>query len=343
MLHIGALVTDFRTSSMHMRDKLYLEKERLQLFLDSIPQTSPLYEIVALCTCNRIELYYVCQYHDEAADWLIKYLAQFHDIALPLLQNHLINYRCEDAIDHLFRVASGVESMVFGEHEILGQIRSAYFVCLKNDKTSSYLNRLFQQAISTGKQVRNRTSAARGALSIASIAIERMIELAHDLNDKRILIVGVGTMGLRALKRLISLHPFKIGLSNRTNQRAKRFCDHFNTVYIPFENFADELRNYDIVLLATSSQQYILNTAHVSKRKSQLMIIDLGAPCNADPQLGSMENIKMVCIDDLRTTAIERLDSRKFELSSIEQIIADQVKEFIRWYRFKSRCECKNQ
>lgn len=339
MLHVGALVTDFRSSSIYMRDKLYLEKERLQLFLDSMPQDSPLYEIVALCTCNRIELYYVCQDHDEASAWLSKYLADFHHIPLSTLKKSLTNFRCEAAVEHLFRVASGVESMVFGEHEILGQIRQAYFVCFKKEKTSSYLNRLFQQSIATGKLVRSRTAAGRGALSIASIAVERMIELTTDLSEKRILVVGVGAMGLRALKRLHPFNPGKIGISNRTDLRAKRFCEHFGAEHVPFCQFTESLDNFDVIILATSSQQFLLDPSHVKDRTNPLLIIDLGAPCNADPVLWTLENIKLVCIDDLRATANKRLGSRKDELNAIEKIISQQVNEFIRWYRFKSRCE----
>lgn len=340
MLHVGAHVTDFRTSSIHMRDKLYLEKERLQFFLDSLPQDSPLHEIVALCTCNRIELYYVCSDHDAASEWLSRYLADFHHIPYNHLKKSMTNYRCEGAVEHLFRVASGVESMVFGEHEILGQIRLAYFICFKNKKTSSYLNRLFQQAIATGKQVRYRTAAGRGALSIASIAVERMIELADSLTDKHILIVGLGAMGLRALKRLRLLNPGKIALSNRTDSRAIRFCEHFNAEHVPFDRFTESLDGCDIVILATASQQHILDRSDLSGRKKPLLIIDLGAPCNADPSVGTLDNVKLVCIDDLRATANERLGSRKVELNAIEQIISQQVNEFIRWYRFKSRCEC---
>jgi glutamyl-tRNA reductase len=340
MLHVGALVTDFRSSSIYMRDKLYLEKERLQLFLDSIPQDSPLHEIVALCTCNRVELYYVCKDHDEASSWLSKYLSDFHHIPFSTLKEHLTNFSCEAAVEHLFRVASGVESMVFGEHEILGQIRQAYFVCFKKEKTSSYLNRLFQQSIATGKQVRNRTAAGRGALSIASIAVEKMLEIADDLSDKRILVVGVGSMGLRALKRLHLIDHGKLGISNRTDLRAKRFCEHFDAEYVPFDRFTESLKNFEIVLLATSSQKCILDISHVRDRSSPLLIIDLGAPCNADPALGNMENVKLVCIDDLRTTANERLGNRMDELNAIEKIIRQQVNEFIRWYRFKTRCEC---
>jgi glutamyl-tRNA reductase len=348
MYHIGALVADFRTSSLGMRDKLYLEKDRLRAFLDALPADTPLQEIVALCTCNRIEIFYVCEQHETAAAWLSRFLAAFHTMPLAHLEKALTNYRCEDAVRHLFRVASGVESMVFGEHEILGQVRDAYFLCAKKQTTDSYLNRLFQQAIATGKKVRSRTGAGQGALSIASIAVERMTEIAGDLATKRILVVGLGAIGLRALKRIVVRRPAAIGLSNRTGERARRLCDHFEAEFVTFDRFTQEIVRFDIVILATASPKFILHRDDIAarrqaQRQAPLLVVDLGAPCNADPLIGSIEGVTLVSIDTLRETAEHHLDLRKNELSDIEDIIERQVREFARWYKMKCGCECSHE
>lgn len=344
MLHVGALGTDFRNSSVQMRDKLYLGKENIRGFLDAIPDDSPLHEIVAVCTCNRIEIFYVCDDHDIASDWLCRFLADYHNISQDRLKSVLTNYRCEEAIRHIFRVTSGVESMVFGEHEILGQVRNAYFLYFKEEKTSSYLNRLFQQAIATGKQVRNQTAAGQGALSIASIAVERIREVAGKLSDKRILVIGTGAMGSLAFKRLAALSPGKLGLSNRTDERAKLLCQNANAEQVPFGDIEKQLNNYDVVLLATASKSFILNTDKVTSIRAQhenpLLIVDLCAPRNAEPSIGLLKNVTLVCIDDLRKTAESRLLERRSELADIEKIIEQQVKEFTRWYRYKGKCEC---
>jgi glutamyl-tRNA reductase len=344
MYHIGALVTDFRTSSLGMRDKLYLEQDRLRAFLDALPDDTPLQEIVALCTCNRIEIFYVCEEHETAAAWLSRFLATFHHIPPGHLEKALTNYRCEDAVRHLFRVASGVESMVFGEHEILGQIRDAYFLCAKKQTTDSYLNRLFQQAIATGKKVRSSTGAGQGALSIASIAVERITEIAGDLATKRVLVVGLGATGLRTLKRLAVRPPAVLGLSNRTAERARRLCDLFTAEFIPFDRFTQDINRFDIVILATASQTFILHrddiAARQTERRTPLLVIDLGAPRNADPSIGSVEGVTLISIDTLRETAEHHLGLRKNELADIEEIIEQQVREFARWYTMKSGCEC---
>ncbi|MBN1130147.1 MAG: glutamyl-tRNA reductase [Chitinispirillaceae bacterium] len=340
-LHIGALAADFRTSSMRMRDCLYLEQDRLQTFIDAIPSEAPLRELVALSTCNRVELYYACERHEQTAGWLGDFLAGYHGIPRDQLQKALTNYRCADAVRHLFRVASGVESMVFGEHEILGQIRDAYFRCKDIRSTDSYLNRLFQQAIATGKQVRSRTAAGRGALSIASIAIERMLELAGSIDDKRILLVGLGAMGLRALKRLIDLKPGALALCNRTNSRAERFCKQHNAVFVPFAALKAALHEYDILILATASPTPLITRTDVAARPLRpLLVVDLGAPCNADAAIVDRDGVTLVCIDDLRETARLRLDLRKNELAEIETLIDAQVEEFTRWYLFRTGERC---
>lgn len=344
MFHVGAIITDFRISSISMRDKLYLEKERLCDFLHLIPLDAPLCEIVTLCTCNRIEIYYVCQDHEAAINWLTNFLANYHKIPISHLREIIAIYKCEEAVRHLFRVSSGIESMVFGEHEILGQVRNAYFFCMQNKSTHSYLNRLFQQAIATGKQVRSHTAVGQGAFSVVTVALERMGEIAGDFGEKKIMVVGVGVMGFRALKQIAHSGFQRVGLSNRTDERALKLSSHFNAEHVPFCDIAYRLNDYDIILLATASERYILNTsdvlAHRNLQENPLMIVDLGAPRNADPELKKLKNVTLICIDDLRLTSENIIKKRKNELEQINNIIEEQVNEYKRWYLYKSGCLC---
>lgn len=345
MLHIGALGTDFRTASLRMRDALYLEKERVTQFLDSVPGNAPLREVVALSTCNRIEIFYVCSDQNAASEWLRNHLAKFHNIPISYIDRVMKEYRCDEAVRHLFRVVSGMESMVFGEHEILGQVRDAYFHCMKNASTNSYLNRLFQQAIATGKKVRSNTGVGRGVLSIASIAVERMMELSGTLADKRILIVGTGTMGVRALKRLRGEIIGQLTLCNRTEERAIKFARRFHAGHIRFEDMIRSIPQFDIVLLAIAGTgQPVVTAAGLQsargERAGPLLIIDIGAPRNAEKAVENLPGVRLVCIDDLRETAERRMGERKNELDSINEIIEEQVREFTRWYRYKNSIVC---
>lgn len=347
MLQVGVLTTDFRSSSMRMRDVLYLEKERLTGFINSIPADSPIREIVVLCTCNRIELYYVSKESSGAADWLMNCLANFHQIPEKMVRSALVNHSGADAVRHIFRVASGVESMVFGEHEILGQIRDAYFFSRNCAKTESCLNRLFQQAIATGKKVRNLTGAGKGSISVSSIAIEEVLDKNKgSLEDTNVLIVGLGTMGLRALKRISECKPNRIGLCNRTDQRAAALCQRFNAEHFPYSEFNKGIQDYNCVILATASNDHILSfdqLQHCNQHNKHLLIIDLGAPRNADPAISAIDGVTLICIDDLQATADRHLQERTHEIGGIEQIIEEQVAEFTRWYSFRKECKCSGK
>jgi len=347
MYHVGALGTDFRSASLNMRDALYLEKERVIEFIGSIPQDAPLTEVVALSTCNRIEIFYVCKNHNDASFWLKQHLTNFHHIPEGIIGNVMKEYHCAEAVRHLFNVVSGMESMVFGEHEILGQVREAYFHCFKNEATDSYLNRLFQQAIATGKKVRSETGAGRGALSVASIAVERMIEISGDLASKRILIVGTGTMGVRALKRLRGETVAAITLCNRTNERAQKFAEKFGIAACRFEDLEAEVAHHDIVVLATSFAGHHLITVDALYRMrgegaKPLLIIDLGAPRNADPACAEVSGVSLITVDDLKETAEKRLAERRGEMQLVQEIVEEQVQEFTRWYCYKRNNQCQS-
>lgn len=345
MLHVGALGTDFNHASLCMRDALYIEKDRVVKFLESIPVDAPICEVVALSTCNRIEIYYVCSDHAIASAWLRTHLITFHHIPPGLIDNVLREYRCDEAIRHLFKVVSGVESMVFGENEILGQVRDAYFHCMKNDSTDSYCNRLFQQAIATGKRVRNATGAGKGALSIASIAVEKIMETNGDLSHAQILIVGTGTMGIRALKRLQIEKVGGIALCNRTEERAIKFAQCFGVSHVKFSDLIESCSRFDVVMLAAANDGTPLVSSDQlerSRKKSErkLLIVDLGAPSNVEASITSVPGVNLVAIDDLREIADSRLMERENEIDAISDIIEEQVREFTRWYRYKSSMVC---
>lgn len=345
MLHVGALCTDFNHASLRMRDALYLKKDRVVKFLESIPDDAPIFEVVALSTCNRIEIYYVCSDHGIASAWLRKHLIDFHHIPPGVIDDALREYRCDEAIRHLFKVVSGVESMVFGENEILGQVRDAYFHCMKNDSTDSYCNRLFQQAIATGKQVRSATGAGRGALSIASIAVEKILEMSGDLSQVQMLIVGTGTMGLRALKRLQTEKVGGIALCNRTEERAIKFAELFGLSYVKFDCLVESCCRFDVVMLAAANDGTPLISRDllescIKKSNHKLLLVDLGAPSNVEASVAFVQGVKLVTIDDLQEIVDSRLLERENEIDAANDIIEEQVREFTRWYHYKSSMVC---
>lgn len=340
-LHVGALGTDFKSASLRMRDALYLDDEKLLAFFKSIPDDAPLREVVALSTCNRIEIYYVCDDHAMASSWLRDHLVKFHGMPRPHLDRAFKEYRCAHAVRHLLQVVSGTESMVFGEHEILGQVRDAYHLSHRNKTTSSYLNRLFQHAVATGKKVRSLTGAGRGALSVGSIAVERIIELCGSIDKKDILVAGAGTMGIRTVKRLRVANAGSIALANRTDERARSYCEHFGLRFLAWSEFRAAAAAFDVIILATASQEYVLSAADFPvSADHRCLVIDLGAPRNAEPAVGALPGISLVCIDDLKEISDRRLADRKRDTELISAIIEEQVDKFTKWYNVKTRLVC---
>lgn len=344
-MHTAVMGTDFTKTSLKMRDAVFFSSQKVQEFLHALPPDAPVYEMVILSTCNRIEIYFVCDEYEKALVWLKRHFAQFHGIPVAMIDRVMFSRRCEEAVRHLFRVAAGCESMVVGEDEILGQIRNAYFFSLKRKKTDSYLNKLFQKAIAVGKKVRSMTAISRGSASVSSVAIDSLYNHFPDLDKKRILIVGAGVMSMRAVKRLHHLGPQRVFIANRTRQRSETVAQHYNLSVLPFEDIAKHLSYFDIVILATAAQKKILLKNDVAERhdKAQrLCIVDLGAPQNADPAIATLHNVRLITIDDLKDVSQKAIEERRKEIEAAQRIIEEEVVEFTRWYNRKHSI-CLNQ
>jgi glutamyl-tRNA reductase len=234
--------------------------------------------------------------------------------------------------------------MVFGEHEILGQVRDAYHLCYRNKTTDSYLNRLFQHAVATGKKVRTLTSAGRGALSVGSIAVERILELYGNIDNSDILVVGAGTMGIRAVKRLRSAGAHSLTLANRTNERAQKYCGHFGLHFLPYSELHSRFAAFDIVILATASKSPLVSRDNIPDDRDnarRMVVVDLGAPRNADPAIGAAPGVTLVCVDDLKEISQRRLADRRKDMDLISAIIEEQADKFTKWYNVKTRLVCQ--
>ena len=173
-MHTAILGTDFNKVSLDILEKLFFDKKRIREFHDTLPSDAPVKEWVVLSTCNRMEVYFACENVEETFDWLLNYLSKYCDISFNILDNVTYKMNCYDAVDHLFHVAAGTESMVYGETEILGQIKDAYEHSSAHKMTGPYMNKLCQSAISAGKKVRAQTNISKGAYSISSIAVEAL-------------------------------------------------------------------------------------------------------------------------------------------------------------------------
>lgn len=342
-MSIGLLHADFRTAELRDLEKVYFNAESTAQFLKGFPSDSPIREIVILSTCNRVEYYFKAEDTQVAAEWLLKQISSYKKLE-PGEAARILTLQLETSLIqfHLFNVVSGLESMVLGETEILGQAKQAYEISHREGWTKGYLNKLFQMAVATGKRVRTETDISKGSYSVTSIAIEAMRERYDDFYEKSILILGAGTMGVRAIRKLSSLEHKDVTLVNRTPETAKALIEGFSLKTLPYETFFQTVSSYDIILLATGADAYLINKVHFEQMQTPSLVIDLGIPRNANPNLSDVSDLELLSVYGLRNIADKTLSDRRNALTDINTIIAEELEKFLQWQGYREK-QCQAQ
>jgi glutamyl-tRNA reductase len=321
-----------RTPVIEM-EKLHLNKQVIPEFLEQVKASSEIQDMVLLMTCNRAEFYYSCNDPVKAKYWLYNTISTIKSISIKEIESMLIERNEAEAIQHLFEVTSGLESMVYGENEILTQVKDAYSRSVDLKLTSPLMNKIFQKAVTTGKRVRTETEISRGAYSVSSIAIEAIREKALDYFSRKILVIGAGIMGNRALKKLDAMGHQSLFISNRSIEKADKFASEMNVSVVGFETLPKTVQDFDIIILATSSKDYILTLSQFTKDKKTILAIDLGVPRNADPALA--DQFELVTVDGLKEIAEKNVRNRKGEKANVLAIITEEIEQLRAWKSYK--------
>ena len=335
-MNIGLIGTSHRRTAVKTMEVLYFNTENQHALFAAL-ESAPITGLVMLMTCNRIEWYFEAPDLEAGFDWLITYIADNKALTKGQVQAMLYRRSQQEAVDHLFAVACGVESMVVGENEILTQVRSAYEKSVDQNCSTKLLNKLFQIATATGKRARTETQISKGAYSISSIAIEAIREARLDYFGRSILIIGTGIMGRRALKKLTAISHPDITLMNRTDQTAEILAQAEDVDHLPFDQFSCSLKNYDIVICTTSSKEPIIYPEGCHAEKDQLFV-DLGVPRNVDTSVMAQENLEVLTVDSLKSVIEKTLKSRSSELESVSAIMKDESHKLIHWYEMSQAC-----
>ena len=342
-MSLGLVSADFRNTELKALETVYFNAESVLQFLKGFPSDTPVQEIVILSTCNRVECYFISEDPLVASDWILKQWASFKKLDMGVVES-ILKVRVNEIVvhEHLFRVVSGLESMVLGETEILGQTKQAYDLSQREGWTKGYLNKLFQTAIATGKRVRTETEISQGSYSVTSIAIEAMRERFVDFYRKSIVILGAGTMGVRAIRKLSSLEHPDVTLVNRTVETAKPLVEGFGLKTLSYELFFRTVSNYDIVLLATGADAYLINKAHFENMVKPTLVIDLGIPRNANPNLIEVQGLELLSVYGLRDIADKTLLERRTSLIETSHILEDELDKFHQWQGYRQK-QCQIQ
>ena len=337
-MHLLLVGASHRTAPVELRERLDFCSRGLEQAVRALAQRRSALEVVVVSTCNRAELYVACADPAGAGEDLLAFFSEFHQLPADEIRPHLYSHVDHDAARHLFRVSSGLDSLVVGEPQILGQVKEAYNVAATADSAGPLLNKLFHWAFGVGKRVRSETALAEGAVSVSFAAVSLARKIFGNLGGCRVLVIGAGEMGRLTALHLKTQGVASVVITSRTLAHAQELADAVGGSVAAWDGLAQSLLDADIVITVTGSPAPILTKAQVraampASRTRALFIIDIAVPRDVDPKAGEIEQVFLYNIDDLQTIVRENLERRGAEVGRAEQIVEEEVQKFANWQR----------
>jgi glutamyl-tRNA reductase len=330
--------TDFRCSPLELRERVAYGAAASEDLLVHLLARSEVAEALLLSTCNRTEVYVVPRDEDEAYRSILDlaFLRQVPELEKP---GRLYVQRNGEAARHLLAVASGLESMVLGEPEILGQVKQAAALAEAVGAEGPILRRLLRSAVTAGKRARQETAITAGAVSIGYAVVELARNIFSGLGDCRVLLIGAGEIARSVARPLVERGARELTVANRSAERARQFQEEFpGSEQLPFEERLAAIRSADLVIASTGSDEPVitrrqLQEAMRSRPSHPLLVVDLGVPRNVEPQAGGIENVFLHTVDSLDHLIQRNLKLRKEEVPHVEEIVDQELRHFRSWYR----------
>jgi glutamyl-tRNA reductase len=329
-----------RTAPVEVRERLAFEERSLPGALDDLKRQPGLLEGLILSTCNRVEVAVTAREECDTEDLVEGFLAQSRKVERAWMTPFLYKFDGANAIRHVFRVASSLDSMVVGEPQILGQLKSAYAVAKERGAVSGFLDLVLTRAFNVAKRVRSETDIGHSAVSVSYAAVELAREIFGSLAGKRVLVAGAGKMAESAARHLRRAGVSEIVVTNRTRSRADTMAEEFAGRVVDYAYFEDAVPEVDILLASSGAPHYILNreqvrAAMVKRRNRPMFLIDIAVPRNIDPAVNELEGVFLYDIDDLGKVVDANLKSRMKVAGEAEEIIREEVERMMA--RLKSR------
>jgi glutamyl-tRNA reductase len=322
-----------RTVSVDVLERLTVSEARLPKALLELHGADALSEVVVLSTCNRTEVYADCSMFHPAADVVREFLARLGGLAADDLGEHLYFSYDDAVVDHLFRVAAGIDSMVVGEGEILGQVRDAWQGAEREATVGPALSRAFRHALEVGKRARTETAIGRHAVSVSSAAVAFASRELGALTDRSVLVLGAGEMGEGLTKSLAGAGVSEIVVANRTHRRALELATKVGGRAVALADTIDVLTTVDVFLTSTGSDEVLIERADLEavmheRNGRPLLVVDIAVPRDVDPAAADVPGITLLDIDDLKGFAEHSLDRRRAELDKVRTIIDAEIDRY---------------
>ncbi len=325
-----------KTASVDIREKVAFSPNSMEKPLAALTALEGIIEGIIVSTCNRVEIYATTRDIAGGMGRIRRFLADWHRLPFDTIEPHLYSHHGEEAIRHVFRVASSLDSMVVGEPQILGQIKTAYGYAAEYKSSGIILNRFLHKAFSVAKRVRTETRIASSAVSVSFAAVELARKIFDTLSDKTVLLVGAGEMCELAARHFLSNGAKGVLVANRTLEKAVSLAEEFGGAAIPFDELFLHLHKADIVLTSTGANHFIITPKDLDevvrrRRMKPMFIIDIAVPRDVDPGVNDLDAVYLYDMDDLQQVIATNLEGRKLEADKAEAIINEEIVQFYKW------------
>jgi glutamyl-tRNA reductase len=323
-----------RTAPLTVREQVAFHTGELRQALEDLAGSGRVLEAAILSTCNRTELY--CQAEDPraAASWL----SEYRRLPLPEIESHLYTHPDREAVRHAFRVASGLDSMVLGEPQILGQMKEAARIAREAGLLGTTLNKLFQQSFSVAKDVRSGTAIGANIVSMAAASVHLAERIFGHISEQNVLFIGAGEMIGLCVTHFAAQQPKQLVIANRTVDRGREMAEKYGGMAIRLEDAAERFAEFDIVVSCTASQVPIIGLGLVerairARRHRPIFMVDLAVPRDVEREVGKLDDVFLYTLDDLGEIVQSGIESRQSAVTEAEAIIDPRVDDFLQWLR----------
>ena len=337
-MYLLLLGVSHKTAPVDLREKLDFSSRDVGAAVEALAARSSAAESVVLSTCNRSEIYVASGTLDTAREEIIRFLSEYHQLPAESFTPHLFSFSELDVARHLFRVAAGLDSLVVGEPQILGQVKEAFRAAAERRCTGPVLRKLFDWSFNVGKRVRSETALGEGAVSISFAAVQLAKKIFGRLHGRRVLVVGAGEISTLTAQHLRAQGVAEVVITSRTAAHAQALATEVGGHWVPWEGLASALASADIIVTATGSQRPIITRAQIETalgrhRRDPLFIIDVAVPRDVEASVSEIEQVFLYNVDDLQSIVHENLSKRASEIERAEAIVREELSRFTAWQK----------
>ena len=335
-MDILVLGLNHKTAPVELRERLSIPQSKAPDLLKELEERNIFEERLLLSTCNRTEIYGVGSDLDRSVKLAKEFLSEYSKLELSSFEDKLYVLKQPDSVEHLFSVASGLDSMVLGETEIIGQVKDAYFAAHKHQQTGKVLNNLFQRSFKVAKNLRTNTNIGEGRVSVASIAVDLAEKIFDSLNKTRVMVIGTGDVSEQVTKAMISKGAFPMIISSCHHERAEEIAKVLGGEAVHYETYNERVEEADVLIASTLAPHVLITEKQVkgwmkARHERPLFLIDIAVPRNIEASVEKLDNVYLYNIDDLQNIANKNQASRESQVEECFSLIRGQSRYFMDW------------